>query len=839
MNSKPTATFWVRGYLELETMLNRETWQRLKTLFDNAAALPVGEQEAFARTHASDDPELLDELLSMLDSQAGATRVLAAPMRLAAEAMVPGGAPELPAGTRFGPWATRSLLGAGGMGQVYLGCRADGAYEREVAIKLMGAGALDMHHRVLFDHECRVLARMEHPAIAQIHDAGAGDEGRPYLVMEYIRGEPIDRWCDHHRLSMRARVELLATVCEGVLHAHQKGVIHRDLKPSNVLVSDVDGQAAPKIIDFGIALHGPNADDATGSGGTPGYASPEQMGGCTDVDVRTDVYSLGALLYALACGSAPRRDEGQPLRAPSAVLRALPPRELAARAAARNTTPRRLLRELEDGLDAVALKALQADRQARYASASTLLEDLGRWLAHYRPSALEGGRLVGLRKLVHRNRLAFAAGSVVVVALVAALVTVSWSLGEARREEQRARVTADFLRSMLRSVDSDIAAGLDKTLMLRVLEEASVRATRELSVRPDVLADMEMTIGGSMLSLGEYPRAVEHLENVRRIAADHPRQLREKDLEAIQALGQALVSAGRFERAEAVLREGIPAARRQQGADSILAYDMQSRLAWVLRDQGRMGEALVESTAAFEALSRLLPPDAEYLVDAGGRHVVVLGTLGHYDEAIALIRRLIDLRTAELGPDHTLTLVLRNSLAVFLTERGDSAAAETEMHALLEANLRLHGADSEYTLIAHLNLATAKQRQGKVAEAGPHYRKAMDGLLALHGPDHHYGILSRHLHADWLLEDGQVQHAFEEQENLLGIARRSLGESHPVTAQVLRGLAAAELALGRLADAHRHAVRAVEIKRGIYGDEAPGPLREFLETLSRVEAAGG
>src|SRR5690606_21838174 len=190
--------------------------------------------------------------------------------------------------------------------------------------KVMNAGALDVQHRVLFDHECRLLARMEHPAIAHIHDAGAGNDGRPYLVMEYIRGEPIDRWCDQRTLSMRARVELLATVCEGVLHAHQKGVIHRDLKPSNVLVSDVDGQALPKIIDFGIAMRSADTGGATGSGGTPGYASPEQLGGCVDVDVRTDVYSLGALLYVLACGAVPNRDDRQPPPAPSQVLRELP-----------------------------------------------------------------------------------------------------------------------------------------------------------------------------------------------------------------------------------------------------------------------------------------------------------------------------------------------------------------------------------------------------------------------------------------------------------------------------------------------------------------------------------
>lgn len=808
-----------------------ERWQRLKSLFHRAWAMPVEEREAFARAEANDDPELLDELLEMLAAADGATRRLRAPLRLAAEAMTPVDAPELQPGTRFGPWAIRCLLGAGGMGQVYLGCRADGAYEREVAIKLMTTGALDGRHRVLFDHECRVLARMEHPAIAQIHDAGTDLDGRPYLVMEYIRGEPIDRWCDRHALSMRARVELLATVCEGVLHAHQKGVIHRDLKPSNVLVSDVDGQAVPKIIDFGIAMHGADDDGATESGGTPGYASPEQMGGRADVDVRTDVYSLGAVLYALVCGRAPESaDDGMPM-APSRHLRALSSVECAALAAARGGSPRRLLRELGDGLDAVALKALRPDRNARYESVTALLDDLRRWLAHHPPRALPHRRLLGLRKLMQRNRLAFGAASAVAAALVAALAVASWSLGQARQEAQRAQVTADFLGSLLSSVDPAVARDLDKALMLRVLEDASVRAESELSERPDVRADVELTMATTFIALNDHARAIDHLLTVRQLARTHA-GFERRDLRAMQLLGQALASAGRAAEAESVLREAIVLSRSLDGPDSEQGLDLQSRLAWALRVQGRWEEALEAGRLAYEGFARAASADNTQRIEAGARHAINLSDAGYHEEAIALMREMIALRTEAVGADHPFTLSMRNSLGVFLRRVGDHEAAERELRALLAPTARQHGEDSENALMVHFNLAVVLRTLGRHDDAGRHYHIAEAGYKALLGEAHPTTITARNGLHRWLTENGRASEVLAPQRALLETVERVAGPTHPNTAGVLHTLAEIELALGLASQARASAARALEI----HGDAETraAPLRELLD---RIEAA--
>ena len=640
--------------------LSPEGWQRLRALFDSAVALPAGEQEAYARAQASDDPELLDELLSMLGAQSGATRRLVAPMRLAAEAMAPGDAPELPAGTRFGPWATRSLLGAGGMGQVYLGCRADGAYEREVAIKLMGAGALDLRHRVLFDHECRVLARMEHPAIAHIHDAGTDDDGRPYLVMEYIRGEPIDRWCDHHALSMRARVELLATVCEGVLHAHQKGVIHRDLKPSNVLVSSVDGVATPKIIDFGIALHGSGQEGVTDSGGTVGYASPEQMGGGGDVDVRTDVYSLGALLHVLACSSKPETVDGELSAAPSRVLRSLRQAERAASAAARGATPRRLLGELGDGLDAIVIKALRPSRDERYPSVSVLLDDLKRWLAHYPPRAVGQRRLLAARKFFRRHRLPVAAGAMVSVCVLAGLFASLSALSEARRQEriaserqwQLGRV-AEFQQKMLESVDIDAmghamveanvqalaranggefgatggddsfeaaaarvpASDIARDLLQRyVVSHALDRLQHDFSDAPMLADDLRHSLARVLISIGSYPSAVQELRAVLASTASAQAERLPRILAVKADLAKALGLQGEYAQAQEVIdkaMEHLP----QAGHTDPVRLLLGSAYARITMAQGHLTEALAQQEALETTWSQRLRVDDPRLLE--------------------------------------------------------------------------------------------------------------------------------------------------------------------------------------------------------------------------------
>lgn len=814
-------------------MLTADAWARLSELFHQATELPETEREAFAHAQTGDDPELLQELLAMIAADSDATRRLRGPLQRVAEMVVSANDPELPPGTRFGPWAVERLIGSGGMGRVYLAQRADGAYERQVALKLVRTQALDARHHGHFEYECRLLAQMEHPAIAQIHDAGIDAEGRAWLVMEYIQGQPISRWCDQHALTLRQRIKLLVKAGEGVQHAHQKGVIHRDLKPGNVLVGSVDGQPMPKIIDFGIAIEAGTAE-ASSSHGTPGYMSPEQAAFGIDVDARGDVYSLGAMLYELACGTAPQGAAPPP---PSAQLQALPDARQRELAALRGTSPRGMRRELRDGLDAVALKALQPERAARYDSVSALLGDLRRWLQQRPPLAAAPARWLSVRKFVRRNRLAVAAGTAVSLALVAGLLVTSWSLRQARQEATRAKVTSEFLTSVLESVDPAIADGLDKTLMLRVLDDASARAGRELTAYPDIRADIEMTIAISQVSLEEYDRALAHLQSVRQLAAAHPAMLEFQNLHAVSVQGIAYLESDRIEQAEAIFDEGIALARPGKPEQQRLRLDMQSRQSWVRFMQGRMPEALQLAEQAHKGFAAW-PADDPKRLDAARRYAQALAESGDYDKATVLLKDIIRLRSHKLGSEHPQTLLVRQDLTITQLQQRDFAAAEPELRHLVAAFTRLYGKDSGYAVNVRSMLGSALRELGKVEEAGPHYRAAMEWHVAHSGAEAFSSVITRHNHANWLLAAGHARESEQEQRALLEIADRTLSRNHPVTAEILRGLAEAELAQGRIGPARDHAQAAVAAMRAVHGDAADGPLRSVRETLEKVGRAG-
>ncbi len=394
-------------------------------MFDRAADLPESEQLAIAERECGNNPALRDELLRLLAAHAGPDLL-----------EQPSASPCSLVGTRIGPYLLVEKLGEGGMGAVYAAEQVV-PVTRRVALKLIKPGMDTAHVVARFNAERQALARMSHPNVAHVYDGGSTVDGRPYFAMELVIGEPVTAHCDRHKYTTRQRLEVFLRICDGVQHAHLKGLIHRDLKPSNLLVTSVDGHDVPKVIDFGIAREISGDLDAramhTRVGqvmGTLDYMSPEQAdAGRIDIDTRSDVYSLGVVLYQLLSGLLPfehLRREGVPLsELQRAIVETDPPtpstglRHRAAEfAPLRSADPRALIRQLTGDLDWICLKALSKDPANRYQSVAALAEDVRRHILDQPVSAGRPSRRLRLRKFVRRHRVGVAAGTVAFLAVV-------------------------------------------------------------------------------------------------------------------------------------------------------------------------------------------------------------------------------------------------------------------------------------------------------------------------------------------------------------------------------------------------------------------------------------
>ena len=735
-------------------------------------------------------------------------------------------------------------IGEGGMGEVWLAEQKE-PVRRRVALKLVKEGMNTREVMARFESERQALALMEHPAIAKVFDAGSTPEGAPYFAMEYVAGVPITEYCDNHRLTIKERLELFTQVCEGVRHAHQKAVIHRDLKPSNILVAEVDGTPAAKIIDFGVAkalsqkLTAHTMFTRVGTLiGTPEYMSPEQaLSSGEDIDIRTDVYSLGIIFYELLAGAPPielrklafdeflkRLREEDPQK-PSTKIRTRDAATSSELARNRQTEPRALAKLIGGDLDAIALKALEKDRARRYGSVSDFAADIGRYLNHEAVLAVAPSVAYRARKFARRHRGALVTACAFVAVLVAAAVVSVRQSIRANREAAVAQAVSDFLRNdVLAQASASTQAGPnrkpDPDLKVRAaLDRAAERITGKFGKQPEVEAAIRDTIGHAYLDLGLYAQARKQFEREIELGRETLGKENPKTLGALSHLGRTAELEGKYPEAEALLKESLDSQRRVLGRENPDTLYSMDELALVYYRAGNYPQAEALNLEALEIDKRVLGPEHPRTLGSMLDLANVYGGESKFAQAEALDRQVLDVRKRVLGAEHPETLASMDNLAADYESEGKLAEAEALAVESLQVERRVLGPEHPDTLTSINNLANMYNDEGKFEEAEQLLRENYEISRRILGPEHPDTLRSMNNLANACAYRGNYAESEGLQRQMLEISRRVLGPEHPSTLEAMANLAITQADRGEYTSAEALLSKVLEIERRTSGPE--------------------
>lgn len=841
-------------------MAETETWSKLKEIFAGALERPADERIAYLDSVCGQDSSLRAEMESLLSAYESSNG-LSKPSWLDSSQEHPTEPKSI------GPYQLLRKLGEGGMGQVWL-AQQTAPVERQVALKLIRGGMYDEAARRRFQLERQSLAIMDHPAIAKVFDAGATADGQLFFVMEYVPGLAVTDYCDQKKLGIRKRLELFIEACDGVQHAHQKAVIHRDLKPANILVVEVDGKPKPRLIDFGLAkavtpLGGQTLFTHTGIlVGTPGYISPEQANpGDLDVDTRTDVYSLGVVLYELLTGSLPfdtskKRPVDEMLRQlreedpprPSAKLSS-DPATAAAAAAGRGTDPKQLVSELHGDLDWITMKAIERERERRYGTPSELAADIQRYLNHEAVKARPASAPYRIQKYLRRHLVAASVAGVILVLLVSFAAVEALQLRRITRERDRATRIADFTTSMFKVSDPGEARGNSITAR-EILDKASNDIGTGLAKDPELQAQLMDVMGTVYERLGLYGRA----QPLYQQAVDIQRRLLGPEnpvtLRTSSNLGWILQRNNHLPESEKLLRQILDLQRRVLGPERLDTLVTVNNLAGTLEVEHRASEAEKLYREALEIERRVLGPENSETLRSTSNLGMTLGFQGKYSESEKVLRGLLDIERRVYGPDHPDTVATFRALSLALGNEGNYPEAEKLQREALDIDRRVLGPEHPDTLILAGNLAFTLSREGRYSESEKLDRQILDADRRVFGLENQTTLLTMHTLALTLLSEGQ----YAESESLLrkcvDSLRRLFGPDDRQTADALYvlGLVVAvrgrnDEALSLLREAVDHglpvagklAIGEEEALKSLHGDPRFAALVEHAKQLASLE----
>jgi serine/threonine-protein kinase len=716
------------------------TWRELSGLLDEALDLDPPQRAAWLQRQRTARPDLTPSLEQLLAAHASAETddALARLPGLGPPAKRASSDTGFAADDRIGPYRLIRELGCGGMADVWLAERDDGAFARRVALKLPRVTRLRRDLAQRFARERDILARLEHPNIARLYDAGMDADGLPYLAMEYVDGQPITAWCDAQRLGLPARLRLFVQVLDAVQYAHASLVIHRDLKPSNILVT-AGGQV--RLLDFGIAKLLANDEQAretqltrlAGRAFTPDYASPEQVRGAP-LTTATDVYSAGVVLYELLCGQRPYRlAHATAAQLEAAILgedAARPSTRVdAAAAAPRATTARALAHALGGDLDTIVLKALAKEPALRYPTIGALAADLQRHLAGEPVQARPASVVYRTGRFVSRNRIAVGAAAAIAAILVSATAVSLWQAQLARAQAQRAEQVKRLVLSIFEEADTYSASGGSRqTTAVDLLEQARMHLTGAVISDPAIRVELLTSIGISLTGLGANREAAQVLEEAaalgrERLGPDHLRTLT-----AQLHWGGARVLLGEYEPASALLDAAETGLRRRGDRSGLMAA-----LRWksYLRALERRVDESVDLAAEAVRVAETspVPVGRRELLDA---YLTLAGAMStaHRVGRLAPARRAYELAREIHGERPTVPLLHAHSMYAYaLTLEGDPSAGVAELQALLPQQIHLLGPDHIEVIVSYTRIGLAALTTGDAATAIDAYRAALAAEL--------------------------------------------------------------------------------------------------------------
>ena len=810
-----------------------DRWQQVRRIFGAVLESP-GERAALLARECATDDDLRAEVDALLEAHEAAGDFLSASRWDDSDA-------GSLAGRRIGLYQVSRMLGRGGMGVVYLAFRADREFQRRVALKVLkpGLDSEDVIRR--FRTERQILAALEHPNIARLLDGGSTEQGLPYLVMEYVEGQPIDVWVTERRLSMRARLELFRTVCSAVELAHRNLVVHRDLKPSNILVT---AAGTPKLLDFGVAkLLNPELSSATLSSTalglqpmTPDYASPEQVRG-EHITTASDVYSLGVLLYELLTGEHPYRSRASsPAEMRRLVTEEDPAKPSLAVAAGPNDLP--ACRELEGDVDNIVLKALRKEPNRRYASVEQLSEDIRRHLEGLPVSARPGTLRYRASKLVRRHRVGVAAATTMVLAVLgfgAAMGVLAARMADERSraelERRRAEQVTTFLTEIFEISDPWRSSG--ETVTAReILDAGAHRLATELADEPLDRANLMETVGSIYQRLGLLDRAEPLLEGAlatrrRLLGEEHPQVA-----DALSALARVEEERGRLPEALDLVEQALAIRRRLYGPRHEMVARSLHDLGLLLRSQGDLAAAEGRLRTALALRRSLAEPSPRDIADSLNGLGVVLWERGRYGEAEEVTREALALRRDVLGPDHVEVASTLNLLAVIVLANGDLRQGEMLLREALALRRRLYPGDHPKIAESLNNLGALLKDRGEWDEAETLFGEALAMRRKLFGEEH-LSVAMTLENLGWLAFDrGSDPAAARLQRESLAIRSRILGRNHRLVSDSLVALAMVLERQGKLGDAETALREALRIRRSLLGN------RHFQVALGLERLAG-